>query len=194
MKLDINVDVDVSALIRAKVDAQCDALCEKRTKLILQNIIDFKMYSVLEGFKIGAEDFSDSDWSSHEVSFYWRPCWDVNYQTGEIDFPTPESDETYYFGEIAMSWESYSAHIPIAWLNPNLTDAELTTIMFDLAKSEFADVKRQMVEVRLRTEASRINTIQLAEQQLILARQAYADAVEFTSVIKAKTFEEFIRR
>lgn len=193
MKLDINVDVDVSALIRAKVDAQCDALCEKRTKLILQNIIDFKMYSVLEGFKIGAEDFSDSDWS-HEVSFYWRPCWEVNYQTGEIDFQTPESYETYYFGEITMSWEAYSAHIPVAWLNPNITDDELTTIMFDLAKSEFAEVKRQMVEFSIRVEESRSKTIQLGERQLVAARQSYTDALESTLTLKAKTFEDFIRR
>ena len=194
MKLDINVDVDFTVLIRAKIAQQCDDLCSKRTKLILKNIIDFKMYSVLECFKIDSgENFGDIDWP-HEVSFYWRPVWDVDYETGEIQFPAYSPDEKYYFGEIAMSEDSYSSHIPFAWLNPNLTDDELTKIMYDFAKSEFTDVKQQMIEFSIHVEESRIRTIQLGEKQLVAARQAHADAVKSTLAIKAKTFEDFIQR
>jgi hypothetical protein len=194
MKLDVNVDVDVSALIRAKIEEQCDELCSKRTKLILENIINFKMYSVLERFKVASgEDFSDIDWS-HEVGFYWRNEWDVDYKTGEVNFLPQNPEGDYYFGEITMSWETYSSHIPVAWLDPNLGDSELTTIMYDLAKSEYGDVKQQRIEHSIRVEESRIRTIQLAEDQLRLARQSHADAVESTLAIKAKTFEDFIRR
>lgn len=156
MKFDTEVTLDASTLKdlrRQKLHVQCTEFAEKRVSLIAENIAKFKLYSAVDGVYCARRFISHDGEQEHSLGFAWQNIWDIDEETGEVLLIIDRNeslDDTFFLGEITMYTDYYDrqfdVEIPYRWIDPQLSDEELTNLMRSAAVEQLPRIREFLVK------------------------------------------------
>jgi hypothetical protein len=198
MKLDTSVSLDpetFAQLRHEKIYAQCTAFSNERCRDIARNIMNFRMFGVLEdGFTSRSFFDCDGNYDISDLSISWGTYWVIDEETGECTFNEDHRGARMYLGEIEMydlSGMSYDREIavqvmiPAEWADPALSVYELNRLMRDAADAHFPKILATLVKI----EEHRLNDALAAQEELQrrLANKAAEAAALRVSLCRLQT-------
>lgn len=208
MKFNTEVALDESALKalrRERLHAQCTEFAEKRAALIAKNITKFKLYSAVDEVYCARRFISHDGEQEHSLGFAWQNIWGIDEETGEVLLSIDQDDgldDTFFLGEITMYADNknhdyyerqFAVEIPYRWIDPQLSNDELTKLMYSAAVEQLPKIQEYLVKRQQNLlNSAEADRLRLEKQLKLKERDIDEHRAKAQDLTKSFTMQDFL--